>query len=183
MSKAVRIYEYDPSFSAFTDHIGANVRALEREEARLVGATITPGYVTSLCEADPENSFVVFLGSEPVFALGTLQVIPGVRHVWGFGTDRCARAMPAMTRHLKSILVPAMYRLGVRRVQVHVPLSCEASWLWLQNDIGFRVESVMNGFCIDGSPLVQLAFNGPPQQSVGAYTNEGTPDNVFHEST
>lgn len=145
----------DPEARRMVREIGENLRSVEREEARLLGGgTHDWGAVADMSK----DTFVYTMAGKPVFAFGTTEVVPGVRHVWGIGTPEAHKVLHAVTRFIRDRYVPSLYLQGIRRVQVHVPLGVPEAWGWLCDHVGFRIETAMEGYCIDGSPLLQLVY-------------------------
>ncbi len=101
--------------------------------------------------------YTAYLGNEPVFIFGTVDVVPGVRQLFGFGTDRTHRVIPHVTWFTTTYWLPDLFDLGVRRIQAHIPETSIASVRWLQSFGMFR-EASMAGYGVDGSTVLQLAF-------------------------
>lgn len=104
------------------------------------------------------HGFVASLDGLPVFAFGAVEHTPGVCQLWGFGTDKTPRVLPAVTQFIFEKFGPELFRLGARRVQVLVPLKSKRSFQWLTEHLGMRVETIMPDYCTDGSPMAQLVY-------------------------
>jgi hypothetical protein len=132
-----------------------NLREHDIREARAFGHD--PDIVLPAIVYGATDVFTAFHGGAPVFIFGTHEVVPGVRQLFGFGTERTHRVMPVVTWFTRSFWLPELFENGVRRIQAHVPDDSIASIQWLQSFGMFR-ETTMVGFAVDGSMMVQLAF-------------------------
>lgn len=103
------------------------------------------------------DAFTAYYRGRPTFVFGTVEVLPGVRQLFGFGTDATLRVMPAVTWFTESYWLPELYNQRVRRIQAIVPTTNDASLKWLEGFGMFR-ECVMHDYAVNGTPMVQLAF-------------------------
>lgn len=104
-----------------------------------------------------KDIYTAYVGHRAVFIFGTVEVLPGVRQLFGFGTPQTRRAMPAVTWFTKTFWLPEMAEAGVRRIQVHVPRESTQSVQWLQS-FGMRVECEMPDYAANDATMLQLAF-------------------------
>lgn len=64
---------------------------------------------------------------------------------WMFGTDDSARAVPAITRHIKRVLIPALLEAGANRVEAISHVSHETAHRWLVS-LGAVRRAELRGF-------------------------------------
>ena len=77
--------------------IAANLREQDRAEI----AEVYPGSLTALAIGlvlGSTAAWVARLGSDPVGALGIVDIHPGIGSGWAFGTNRFRRVVPELTR-------------------------------------------------------------------------------------
>jgi hypothetical protein len=109
-----------------------------------------------------DDSYLARLDGEPVFYFGSCATLPHVRQLFGFGTEKTPRVIPAVTRFGNTVWKPrafdAQHGLGATRIEVRVPVSCTHSFNWLQHGLGGRVEATLKGLSLFGEDYVQLAY-------------------------
>lgn len=139
------------------DELAAVLADLRPEDkAELMSWGHDPSVAEVAAHAPQPWTWTVLRGDAPVFVFGLVNTSPGVFSLWGFGTPRVRRVLPAFTRWLRDDLIPHLARdRGVCRVEVRVPLSARHSWPWLQA-VGFRIEVSVQG--IGSEPFLQLAY-------------------------
>lgn len=135
--------------------IAEDMRDSDRYEAACFGLSPEAAVITS-CTASAD-SFVAYLDDDPVFAFGTIHVMPHVRQLWGFGTPKTKRVVPEITRYTKTVWLPSLWEQGVRRIQVHLPATNLASIGWLES-FGMIAEATMRDFSTNGAIILQMAF-------------------------
>lgn len=135
--------------------IADDMRANDRYEAECFGLTPEAAVLASVRAA--ADSHVAYLGDEPVFAFGTVHVMPHVRQLWGFGTPKTKKAIPEITRYTNDVWLPRLWYAGVRRIQVHLPATNLASIGWLES-FGMIAEATMRDFSTNGAIILQMAF-------------------------
>ena len=104
------------------------------------------------------NAYYFSIGDEPVFFWGIVEH-RGVGQLWGFGTPKTRRIIPAATRFGQRFWLPeAFAKKGLRRIEVRVPLKSHNSVSWLQR-LGMTVECWdVRGHSVNGEQCVQLAY-------------------------
>lgn len=139
-------------------YVVENMRADDAHEWLCVGADPANANLGVL---GGDDTWLARIGDEPVFVWGTRQaspMLPHVRGLFGFGTDKTRRVIPFLTRWGKSWWMPHAFNdLGTSRVEVRVPRTCENSIKWLIG-LGMRVETSITGMSLNEEPHVQLAF-------------------------
>lgn len=103
------------------------------------------------------DTFTAYLGDEPVFIFGTVEIMPGVRQLIGFGTEKTRRVIPSVTWFTYTHWLPDMFENGVRRIQVHIPKEAARSLRWLLS-FGMYVECEMKDYAANGATMLQLAY-------------------------
>lgn len=103
------------------------------------------------------DTFTAYLGDEPVFIFGTVEVMSGVRQLIGFGTEKTRRVIPSVTWFTYTHWLPEMFESGVRRIQVHIPKEAARSLKWLLS-FGMYVECEMKDYAANGATMLQLAY-------------------------
>ena len=99
---------------------------------------------------------VAFVGHRPAFMFGTVELIPGVHQIIGFGTAQTRKAIPRITAFSRNVWIPDLVAQGVRRIQVHIPETHAQSIAWLLK-CGLKHECTMKSYAVDGGAVVQLA--------------------------
>lgn len=135
-------------------HIMQHLREIDRKEFAAAGATLDD----ALFVAEQRDALLFSLRGEPVFVWGAYGE-KGHVHLWGFGTDKTTRVIPAVTHFVKHWWLPNFFGKDEgRRIEVRVPLSSQHSISWLLK-FGMTVESWnILGATVTGEPSVQLAY-------------------------
>jgi hypothetical protein len=101
----------------------------------------------------------------PILAFGATPLGIDIAQVWGFKTKYGARAIPAVTKHVKREMIPTLRSLGVTRAVCLVHRHNLASRKWLAY-LGFRPKATEGEF---GTPLIYYQRDEPfgrhPDQS------------------
>lgn len=138
------------------DYVTANMREEERLDCDCFG--VTKEDATRLMVDLASHIYTAFVSGEAVFIFG---VVPhdGTTTVslFGFGTDKTKRVMPAVTRFVHETWIPAMYREGTRRIEVVLPVKHLPNIEWLQS-FGMVAEEVVRAPAND-LPMIRLALN------------------------
>lgn len=145
-----------------------DLREEERMEAEAIGAD---PFVNAprLFLASPAPH-VVFLDQDPVFIFGTIPVAPWHHMLWGFGTTKTKRALPAMTRFGRDVWLPYLFReQSLRRVEVRLPGRATGSITWL-SAVGMKTECRLDHCGVSDEPFVQLSYTKNDFQK--AYTDD-----------
>lgn len=151
MSRNVSI-EYRPSEEDVM-YILTRLRSCDRHEIVSVGCTV--GDAARLCMSSYDCHLLRYR-DEPVFVFGSVPSYPHIRHLFGFGTDRTWRVMPAATQAGEA-WKRRNFDDGVLRVEVRVPVSCNHSIKWLSR-LGMKPECTLPHVSITGERYVQLAY-------------------------
>jgi len=98
------------------------------------------------------------IDGQPEFILGAVPQIQGVFGIWGFGTNKTKRAVPALTRYVNDCLIPGAFGSGIAtRLEIRVPAQSQWSIDWLCGACGFVPEAMLPGY--SDVPHVQLRFS------------------------
>lgn len=133
-----------------------NLRPIDKFEFECAGLHWPYTEVVSM--VTDKDAFVISYDLEPVFAFGAMRA-GHTAHLWGFGTERATRVIPAVTRLVKNWWLPHLFENdGVKRIEVRVPLKSQHSISWLRK-FGMTVEAwdLQDNF-VNGEPGVQLAY-------------------------
>ena len=108
--------------------------------------------------ATSPEAMVFRLRGEPVFVWG-IHRHAHVGILWGYGTSKTPRIIPAATRLGKRWwLKRAFDKEGIRRIEVRVPLNSQHSISWLRK-LGMTVECWdIRDHSSNGATMVQLAY-------------------------
>jgi hypothetical protein len=118
--------------------------------------------------AIPDNAFdmafkanevyTVFFRGEPAFIWGTYAPMPNLRQLFGFGTIKTPRVIPALSRWGRNTWLPRIFdEYGVTRIEVRVPTTSEHSVNWLTK-MGMRIECALKHVGVQGDDFFQLAY-------------------------
>lgn len=160
--------------------VARNVRFNDRFEAACFGTSwdaTAPNIV-----AAAKDVWTAYIGERPVFIFGTVEILNGVRQLFGFGTDKTKRVMPAVTWFTKTYWLPEMFESGVRRIQVHVPMESRQSMKWLLA-FGMYCECMMPDYAINGAQMAQLAFTRNEFQKHVLFQDTGSGDRPSGDRT
>lgn len=136
-------------------YILTRLRACDRHEIVSVGCTVEDA--AKLC-ALSDDCYLMKLKGEPVFVWGSVPSFKHIRKLYGFGTDKTARVIPATTRVINRRWKQFQFRdNGILRVEVRVPVSCTHSLKWLSK-LGMQPECTVKHAGILGESYVQLAY-------------------------
>lgn len=152
-TNAVRIAPY-PFGEKDVDFVLDNLREIDRYELAACG--MNPEHAIDHIRMSAD-AFLVSLNGEPVFVVGTIERMPGVKTFFGFGTDKTTRIMPTFTRFCQRLWFPHLFKDGMRRGQAQLPIDCVKNWSWLI-DLGFTPEAIMKRYGANGETFIQLAL-------------------------
>lgn len=133
----------------------ARMRDIDRSEADAFGFVVED--VAPLVVQSASDVWTAVYRDRPAFIFGTVELLPGVRQLFGFGTDDTKRVMPAVTWFTENYWLDALFESGVRRIQAHVPTTHHASIEWLEG-FGMYRECTMHDYAVNGTPMLQLAY-------------------------
>lgn len=142
--------------AAFRDVL-SDLREADRFEFACAGVSVIEvGNMASGLLA--RDAYTFNIDDEPVFVWGIVNH-NGIATLWGFGTPRTRRVIPAATRFGKRWWLPKVFEEGaVRRIEVRVPLKSQHSISWLRK-LGMTVESWdVQHHSVNGEQAVQLAY-------------------------
>lgn len=151
-----RVQVLSPASPLDVEHVVDRLRPDDVAEALAFGLDPVRGPQTTFEFAT--DSHVATVDGEPTFVFGSIQLLPGVRQVFGFGTPRTYRAMPEITRYGHRVWTSQLVDAGVRRLQVQVPVSSRHSMRWLDK-VGFKHEFTMPNYAVDGGAVAQLVYS------------------------
>lgn len=133
-----------------------NMRPIDRHEFEAVGCD--PWVHGQALLTSPNSiSYVALYNDQPAFIFGTLAPFPHMRMIFGFGTRKAKRVIPAVTWFGQTYLAPVLRSKGVTRCEVRIPAKCEQSRKWLTAAFGAEVECELPGYSITGETMLQLA--------------------------
>lgn len=140
-------------------YIGRNLRPEDLYEIAAVG--LTSEEAMGGCLALARNGAGVWLlvwDGTPVFVWGVNQHHKGTYGLFGFGTNKTRRAMPAITDWGMGFwLHQFIGHTGARRIEVRVPVSSVHSINWL-TALGMTIECTLPNYSVHGEDFFQLSF-------------------------
>lgn len=149
-------YVLDGADASDVEYVVSRMRLSDRDEAVAFG--LQPDLEAPAVVHNAADVYTAYLNDLPVFVFGTHSVIPGVRQLFGFGTDQTRRAIPHVTWFTNNYWLPELFDdRGTRRIQAMLPDTSLASIRWLQN-LGMYREATLLDYAVDGAPVVQLAY-------------------------
>ena len=137
------------------EYVIRHMRELDKTEADCIGADVSG--TARLLVGVATTVYTAYYKDLPTFIFGTVQILPGVEQLFGFGTNDTRRVMPAVTWFTDTYWLPEMFESGTRRIQVHIPSTHVASLKWLE-DFGMLQECELRDYSINGVPMLQLAY-------------------------
>ncbi len=137
------------------DSVLLNMRPIDQHEFEAVGCDPWEHGRTLLRVA--HEIYIADVDREPAFVFGTLRTFPHVRMIFGFGTKRAKRAIPAVTWFAQTYLRPKYRDEGVTRCEVRIPASCKQSRKWLETAFDAQVEASLPGYSVTGEKMLQLS--------------------------
>lgn len=78
------------------------------------------------------DAFVAYLDDEPVFMFGTSPMSSTCYNVWGLGTDRTTRVIPAVTRYLMTTHIEKRIAQGARTMEARSLASHTEAHGWMR---------------------------------------------------
>ncbi len=131
------------------------MRESDRHEAHAFGLDYVQAAHDAVANA--ADVYTAYQRNRPTFIFGTVEVVPGVRQLFGFGTPDTKRVIPQVTWFTRKFWLPNLFEDDVRRIQAHIPDTSIASLQWLQS-FGMYREASMAGYGVNGETILQLAF-------------------------
>jgi hypothetical protein len=101
---------------------------------------------------------IAFLDGEPVAVVGAHPMWPGVWSVFAFGTDKWSKVVLALTRYVRTFIIPALYNGGCRRAQCFALETHTDARRWLEL-LGATAEVVLPDFGKDGETFVLYSWD------------------------
>ncbi len=140
--------EIVPATLRDVSYIASNMNADDwREcEAQMPEGMLRAAIAAMSLQVSP-YAWVALWRGQPVAAFGAAQAPLRAWHwsAWMFGTDNSARAVPAITRHIKRVLIPALLDEGANRVEAISHVSHETAHGWLKS-LGARQRCELPGY-------------------------------------
>lgn len=139
------------------EYIIKHLREIDRKEFAAVG--VDPGDPAVRQIGTSQGAMMLRYKDEPVFVWGVMEAVSRNGVLWGFGTERTFRIVPALTRWVREVFLPNAFIGGLlKRIEVRVPISSQHSIGWLHR-FGMRAECwTVLDHGVNGEPHVQLAY-------------------------
>jgi hypothetical protein len=138
-------------------HITSNLRARDFDE---ISATrFVPSrqeFAQRLAEeATYSGNFrwIAYRDGIPVAAIGATPRWPHVWSVWAFGTTDWPRVVLSLTKHVRRVIIPALYATGARRADCMALSTHEDARRWLEH-LGAAPEKTMDNWGKNGESFV-----------------------------
>lgn len=98
-----------------------------------------------------------YADGRPVAMIGAFPRWPNVWSVWAFGTDEWPRVVRALTRHVRSFMIPALYHAGAVRADCHALETHTDARKWLTY-LGAREANRLDFFGRNGECFVEYVW-------------------------
>ena len=139
-------------------YVAANMRDADRREIFCQRAdedvralAMTMSYVS------PVHCYAAFEDCSPIAVFGASEQHPNMWTAWAFGTRRLRRAVPAITRFVRSRIAGALLDCGANRVEVRSIAGHDIAHRWLET-LGAEREALLRGFGKGGEDFVLYAW-------------------------
>lgn len=138
--------------------VAAHMRDADRREiycqraddnARAMAVTMT--------YTSPVHCYAAFEEGSPVAVFGAGELHPNMWTAWAFGTPRMRRAIPAVSRHIRNEMIPAILEAGAYRCEVRSIIDHDIAHRWLEG-LGAVRESKLPGYGKNGEDFVLFAW-------------------------
>ena len=143
--------------------VWAVARAMRDADRREIFATRFDEDALALAEdliaSDPVGAIVAAADGTAVAALGGIEMWPGMWSLWMFATDRWPEVAKETTRFAKSVLWPALLRLGLRRGECRSAVDHETAHRWLRF-LGGDVEALYPAYGKGGETFIGFVIYG-----------------------
>jgi hypothetical protein len=80
-----------------------------------------------------EYGFVISLDEEPVAAIGAAPNWPNVWNVWMFSTDKWPKVALSVTKFVRRVMIPNLYKAGATRVHCMSIAGHSVAHRWLES--------------------------------------------------
>ena len=143
-------------------HVLANLRSEDRAEieaVRGVGFDVIRMSL-ELCTLAKTGEGWIFWRTdtgEPAAVLGAYAMTPAVAGCWAFGTPGWPRVVKGVTRHIRSVMVPALLKGGFHRAECRALANRQDTRLWL-TALGWKAEAVLSEFGIRREDFILFAW-------------------------
>ena len=143
-------------------YILANLRPEDREEIEAVRGVGFDALRLALqfCQlAATCEGWIFWRGDtgEPCAVLGAYAMTPAVAGCWAFGTPGWPRVVKGVTRHIRSVMVPALLQSGFHRAECRALANRQDTRLWL-TALGWKAEAVLSEFGIRREDFILFAW-------------------------
>lgn len=113
--------------------ITRNLRQADRDECFATCWTEDPDDLANRVNAAGTSQWIVWKDEDPVASVGATCTWPGVWSCWAFGTDRWSQAALSITKHIRRVLIPALYVSHAQRVHCFASDEHPDAGRWLQS--------------------------------------------------
>lgn len=164
------------------DDLWAVARDMREADRREIFATRFDEDALALAEdlmaSEPVGAIVAAADGAAVAALGGIEMWPCTWSLWMFATERWPEVAKETTRFAKSVLWPALLRLGLKRGECRSAVDHETAHRWL-SFLGGDVEAFYPAYGKGGETFVGFVIYGEmnmcavPQKRRRLTTNSG----------
>lgn len=88
--------------------------------------------ITMFLSTDADLCFCAKIGGQPVFIFGLVRVTEARVEVWGYGSLRTVRVIPAVSRFLYKRVAKLLVGKGLRRVEARIIKTNRLASLWFK---------------------------------------------------
>lgn len=147
-------------------YVAAHMRDADRREIYCQRADENAhAMAVTMVYTSPVHCYVAFEDGSPVAAFGAGELHPNMWTAWAFGTRRIRRAIPAVSRHIRDHMIPAILKAGAHRCEVRSIVDHDIAHRWLEG-LGAVREAGLPGYGRNGEDFILFAwrrgqFTGP----------------------
>lgn len=112
--------------------ITRKLRAADRDECFSLSWDDSPDTLAQRTYQAGPFQWIAWLDGAPVASIGAHANWPGVWTCWAFGTDQWNKAALTLTKHVRRVMMPALYASDVNRLQCHAMAEHTRARAWLR---------------------------------------------------
>ncbi len=123
--------EIKPACLRDASYVIANMRSLDAREVLCQVPEDTPRHELAYGLIMGSDAYVAYVDGRPAMVYGTSPINMVCGSLWALGTDRCKRAIPAITRHVLYELAPALHEAGFSSLEARSIVEHREAHRWM----------------------------------------------------